>query len=221
MLPILQDAEAALDTLNSTTLADIKNTVKPPMGTNLCLTVCYMLIEQKHDFKKITWNDCKKMISVGFFDKLKNFKRDAVPDKIVKNIDIYIDQNPDLNPPFVLNSGGPAAFSLCKWALAIVNYAKVAKQVEPKKKLVDQMDQELKRAQAELNAKTEKLREEMKKVEDLERAYTEVKDKKDKLEHEIELCRLRLIRAEKLTTGLGSEHERWKENVEILDQRIK
>jgi hypothetical protein len=41
------------------------------------------------------------------------------------------------------------------------------------------------------------------------------------LEHEIELCRLRLIRAEKLTTGLASEHERWKENVEILDERIK
>jgi dynein heavy chain len=83
------------------------------------------------------------------------------------------------------------------------------------------MDIELKKSQAELNAKTEKLREEMKKVEDLERAYTEVKDKKDKLESEIELCRMRLVRAEKLTTGLESEHGRWKENIEILDHRIR
>ena len=60
-----------------------------------------------------------------------------------------------------------------------------------------------------------------KKVEDLEKLYNETKDKKDRLEHEIELCRLRLIRAEKLTTGLASEHERWKENVGILDSRIK
>jgi dynein heavy chain len=36
----------------------------------------------------------------------------------------------------------------------------------------------------------------------------------------MELCRVRLVRAEKLTTGLHSEHDRWKENVESLDARI-
>jgi len=35
-----------------------------------------------------------------------------------------------------------------------LNYAKVAKQVEPKKQKVDAMDAELKKAQAELNLKT-------------------------------------------------------------------
>jgi len=47
-----------------------------------------------------------------------------------------------------------------------------------------------------------------------------VKDKKDRLEHEIELCQQKLIRAEKLVGLLGSEHGRWKENVEILDNKI-
>lgn len=69
--------------------------------------------------------------------------------------------------------------------------------------------------------KTEKLREEMKKVEDLEREFTEIKDKKEKLENEIELCKQKLERADKLVYLLESEHERWKENVEILDVRIK
>lgn len=31
---------------------------------------------------------------------------------------------------------------------------------------------------------------------------------------------MRLLRAEKLTTGLESEHGRWKENVEILDNKL-
>jgi len=61
----------------------------------------------------------------------------------------------------------------------------------------------------------------MKKVEDLEKAFTEVKEKRESLEAEIELCRKRLSRAEKLTNGLGSEHERWKENVGILDSKIR
>ena len=58
-------------------------------------------------------------------------------------------------------------------------------------------------------------------MEDLERAYIEVKEKKERLESEIELCRQRLGRAEKLTSGLGNEHERWKENVGLLDARIR
>ena len=60
----------------------------------------------------------------------------------------------------------------------------------------------------------------MKKVEDLEKAYLEVKEKKDNLENEIELCRVRLERAEKLTSGLENEHGRWKENVKILDDKL-
>jgi len=51
--------------------------------------------------------------------------------------------------------------------------------VEPKKQKVDAMDAELKKAQAELNAKAEKLSEEMKKVEELESAYAAIKEKKD------------------------------------------
>ena len=72
-----------------------------------------------------------------------------------------------------------------------------------------------------MNAKTDKLREEMKKVEDLEKAYFDVKEKKDRLESEIELCRQKLVRAEKLVGLLDSEHGRWQENIQILDGRIK
>ena len=64
------------------------------------------------------------------------------------------------------------------------------------------MDAELKKAEADLYQKTEKLKEEMKKVDDLEKAYTDVKEKKEYLEKEIDLCRKKLIRAEKLTSGL-------------------
>jgi dynein heavy chain len=143
-----------------------------------------------------------------------------VPERVVKAMDKFQQENTDFTPENVKNSS-KACYSLCKWCLAISNYAKVAKEIEPKKKMVEAMDAELKKAQAELQMKENKLKEEMKKVEDLERAYIEVKEKKERLENEIELCRQRLGRAEKLTNGLGSEHERWKENVQILDMRIR
>ena len=36
----------------------------------------------------------------------------------------------------------------------------------------------------------------------------------------MELCKVRLVRAEKLTTGLHNEHGRWKDNVENLSLQI-
>ena len=220
VLPILQEAEAALDTLNANSIAEVKGTNSPSAGMEATIKCTYMLLERKTDSKKISWKDCKQMMSVGFFEKLKTFKKDEVKDNLIKALDKFISENPTFTFESV-KSAGVACVSLYKWCMAILNYAKVAKEVEPKKLMVEKMDAELKKAQAELNAKTEKLNEEMRKVEELERAFQEVKDKKDRLEREIELCRMRLVRAEKLTTGLESEHGRWKENVEILDGRIK
>ena len=146
------------------------------------------------------------MMQGDFYKSLKTFKKDDVPERIVKAMDKFMQENPDFSPDMVKNAS-KACFSLCKWALAIQNYAKVAKEIEPKKKQVEIMDAELKKSQAELQLKENKLREEMKKVEDLERLYIEVKEKKEKLEADIELCKARLERADKLTSGLGSEHE--------------
>ena len=206
VLPILQEAEAALDTLNPKDIDEIKKTNNPPKGVNLTMIVIYMLLEKKHDFKKVEWKNCQSMMQGDFYKSLKTFKKDDVPERIVKAMDKFMQENPDFNPDMVKNAS-KACFSLCKWALAIQNYAKVAKEIEPKKRQVEIMDAELKKSQAELQLKENKLREEMKKVEDLERLYIEVKEKKEKLEADIELCKARLERADKLTSGLGSEHE--------------
>ncbi len=180
-----------------------------------------MLLNKMHNPKKIEWKDCRQVMSSGnFLDKLKNFNRNDIPKKVVDALEAFKASTPEFALDVVKNQS-ESALSLAKWAYAIMNYAKVAKDVEPKKKMVDLMDAELKKAQGELNAKTERLREEMKKVEDLEREYTDIKDKKERLENEIESCKLKLVRAEKLVGLLESEHERWKENVELLDTRIQ
>lgn len=221
VMPILLEAEAALDTLNSGDITEIRGTKAPSKGILNTIILIYMLLEKKHDFKKVDWKMCQQQVlTASLQERLKTFKKDDVPERVVKGMDKFIQENPDFTLENVKNSS-KACFSLAKWCLAIKNYAKVAKEIEPKKKLVEEMDAELRKAQADLQAKETKLREEMKKVEDLERAFIEVKEKRENLEAEIELCRKRLSRAEKLTNGLGSEHERWKENVAILDSKIR
>ena len=88
-MPILQEAEAALDTLNQNDITEIKSTKSPSKNILNTMILTYMLIEKKHDYKKVEWANCQKMMSVGFFDKLKSFKKDDVPDKVVKAMDKF------------------------------------------------------------------------------------------------------------------------------------
>jgi dynein heavy chain len=100
------------------------------------LNVVYMLLERKTDLGKVEWKNMQGLMSVGFFEKLKGFKKDEVQERIVKAIDKYRNDNEDFTEDKV-KSANSACFSLCKWAFAINNYAKVAKMVEPKRKEVE------------------------------------------------------------------------------------
>jgi hypothetical protein len=66
------------------------------------------------------------MISVGFFEKLKTFKRDEIAERIVKAMDKFVAETPEFAFESV-KSAGQAPMSLYKWCHAILNYAKVAK----------------------------------------------------------------------------------------------
>lgn len=149
VLPILQEAEAALDTLNPNDITEIKSTKSPSKGILNTMILTYMLVEKKHDYKKVEWPMCQKMMSGGFFEKLKTYKKDEVPERVVKAMDKFQQDNPDFTPENVKNSS-KACYSLCKWCLAICNYAKVAKEIEPKKKAVEESQAKLQKSQAEL-----------------------------------------------------------------------
>jgi len=83
------------------------------------------------------------------------------------------------------------------------------------------MNEKFNKANAELQEKQDVLNVELEKLEVLKKSFNKCKSDKEKLDREIDLTQARLVRAEKLTTGLADEHRRWGENIEILDSRIK
>jgi dynein heavy chain len=114
-----------------------------------------------------------------------------------------------------------AGKSLCMWARAILIYTKVVKQIEPLKADLAKMNAEFDKANGELQVKMAELEKEKEKVRALEAGFKEAKANKEKLDKEIDLTQLRLERAEKLTSGLSGEHDRWKENITILEEKIR
>ncbi len=71
------------------------------------------------------------MMELNFLDRLRNYDKNNISDNILKKLRTYT-KKPQFDP-VIVGGKNAASKSLCMWCKAIDNYAKVAKQVEPKK----------------------------------------------------------------------------------------
>lgn len=72
------------------------------------------------------------MMEMNFLDRLKNYDKNNINDNILKRLRNNYTSKSQFDP-VIVGQKNSASKSLCMWCRAIDNYAKVAKQVEPKK----------------------------------------------------------------------------------------
>ncbi|KFG54852.1 ATPase family associated with various cellular activities (AAA) domain-containing protein [Toxoplasma gondii FOU] len=150
--------------------------------------------------------------------KLKNYDKDHISPGLLKKLDKLL-QRSDYTPEQV-GKQSVAAMSLCMWTLAIQTYAKVAREVQPKREKLAAMNEMLDRANAQLAEAEEKLSLVMAKVQAMEERLATLNAEKEKLLEETTLCQQRLNRAGILTSGLADEAARWKNTISILNEQL-
>uniref|UniRef100_A0A673U890 Dynein axonemal heavy chain 3 n=1 Tax=Suricata suricatta TaxID=37032 RepID=A0A673U890_SURSU len=228
-MPALEAALAALDTLNPADISLVKSMQNPPGPVKLVMeSICVMKglkPERKPDAsgsgKMIEdyWGVSRKILGdLKFLESLKTYDKDNIPPVIMKRIRERFIDHPDFQPAVIKNVSS-ACEGLCKWVRAMEVYDRVAKVVAPKR-------ERLREAEGKLNTQMQKLnqkRGELKLVEDRLQAlnddFEEKNTKKKTLEENIEICSQKLIRAEKLISGLGGEKDRWTEAARQLGIR--
>uniref|UniRef100_K3WA67 Dynein heavy chain n=1 Tax=Globisporangium ultimum (strain ATCC 200006 / CBS 805.95 / DAOM BR144) TaxID=431595 RepID=K3WA67_GLOUD len=214
-LPALNAAVSALDSLDKKDITEVKGFVKPPQAVQVVMeAVCIMLGE------KTDWDTSKRILSrSSFMSELKEYDKDNIPQATLKRIRKYID-----NPDFAVDEVkkvSRAAMSLCMWVHAIDTYARVHKEVAPKRQRLAEMNKVLADANAKLAAKQYELLKVMESVRELKEECDTTFAEKQRLVSESELTQARLQRAEKLTTGLSDERVRWKQSIEQLKDEGK
>lgn len=169
---------------------------------------------------KPDWDNSKKLLGDSqFIEKLKSYDKDNIDEKQLKKIKPYLD-NPDFNAEAVKKVSSAAA-GLCMWVGAMDVYARVAKEVEPKKARLAQMNAILDEANRQLADKMSELQKVVDRVEGLQKLCDATVAEKDTLARDTETTAGRLVRAEKLTSGLASEGVRWRATmVELAEQKI-
>ncbi|CAE7499104.1 DNAH6, partial [Symbiodinium sp. CCMP2456] len=213
-MPALESALKSLDALDKKDIQEIKSFAKPPPLVMLTMEAVNVLLQEKPD-----WDTAKKVLNrPTFLQDLKAYDKDNIPEKVLKQLTKYVTK-PEYTVEAVGNQS-KAAKSLCMWTYAMDTYSKVAKEVEPKKQKVAELNEQLAKANAELKAKQDNLHEVESQVAALQKKLNDTVSEKDRLVAEAQLTKDRLARADILTVGLKDEGIRWRETVASIRQDI-
>ncbi|CAK9103626.1 Dynein axonemal heavy chain 7 (Axonemal beta dynein heavy chain 7) (Ciliary dynein heavy chain 7) (Dynein heavy chain-like protein 2) (hDHC2) [Durusdinium trenchii] len=225
-MPILESALAALNTLSKNDITEVKSMKSPPDGVKLVMeAMCVMMhvkpIKAKDPNdpnKKINdyWEPAKKQLlgDPKLLTNLVEYDKDNIDPKVITKANAYV-ENPDFDPEKIKKASN-AAYGLCCWIRAMVQYDKVAKVVAPKRAALAEAEQEFEAVMARLRGKQGELSKIEHRVAGLAQQLGQCKERKKDLEEQVAECTAKLDRAEKLISGLGGEKSRWgEENVKL------
>lgn len=165
------------------------------------------------------WGVSRKILGdLKFLESLKTYDKDNIPSMIMKRIRERFIDHPDFQPAVIKNVSS-ACEGLCKWVRAMEVYDRVAKVVAPKRERLKEAEGKLEIQMQKLNQKRAELKLVIDRLQALNDDFEEMNVKKKGLEGNIEICSQKLIRAEKLISGLGGEKDRWTEAARQLGIR--
>ncbi|XP_033607299.1 dynein heavy chain 7, axonemal isoform X2 [Cryptotermes secundus] len=229
VVPILDAAIATLGTLTPNDITIVKTMKSPPKGIRLVMEAVCILKDVKPDripdpggsgkMVEDYWAPSKRVLGdMKFLESLISFDKDNIPPAVMKKITerILPDENFD---PEKIKFASTAAEGLCKWVIAISKYDKVAKVVAPKKQALAKAEADFTDAMAALDVKKAQLREVQSKLARLEAVLDQNRKRYALLQADVELCQMKLKRAEELIGGLGGERTRWSAIAKALGEK--
>ncbi|XP_072908128.1 dynein axonemal heavy chain 10 [Hemitrygon akajei] len=213
-LPALEAARLALQSLDKSDVTEIRSFAKPPRQVQ---TVCECILVMR-GYKEINWKSAKGMMSeANFLKNLMEMDCDAIGQAQVKTVKGFLK---NLNTSFdEMQAISRAGAGMLKFVEAVMGYCDVAREIKPKREKVARLERnyyqskrDLEKIQAELAAIQQELNA-------LSKRYEAAMREKLQLQEEAEIMERRLVAADKLISGLGSENVRWAKDLEDLKMR--
>ena len=216
--PIIQAAEAALNSLDKKALGELKSLSTPPAGVDDVASACMILCAPKGKIPKDTsWNACKKFMgSVDkFLSDLINFDKDNTPLNCVEKVEKDYLGKENFNPEIIMGKSSAAA-GLCSWVINICKYFRIYQVVAPKRKLLAEANEKLDAANTKLSGIRAKVAELQARVAHLEENLMAATEDKNNAIAQAEKTQAKANLADRLVNGLSGENKRWGEAIEAF-----
>ncbi|CAH1393775.1 unnamed protein product [Nezara viridula] len=232
LLPIVEDAIKALDTVRKDDLTLLKSMSRPPDAVKIVMAAaCVMLgirpdrvpdLSRPGHMMEDFWAPSKRLLGdIQFLQKLKEFDKDHIPHERIHKVRVEYLTNRNFAPNIVAKASR-AARGICKWIIALDKYDTIMKAVAPKKAVLAKAEAALKEVLERLEEKQAILDKLQEKLNALKSAKEEADANQLKLTQELEICSIKLEKATFIINSLGGEQIRWKqleeENQEKLDK---
>lgn len=226
--PALEEAEAALKTINAADIATVRKLGKPPHLIMRIMDCVLLLFQRKlgtlfqdpeRPGPKPSWGESLKMMSqTGFLQALQNFPKDSINDETVELMQPYFAME-DYNMENAKKVCGNVA-GLCSWTKAMASFFAVNKEVLPLKANLAVQEVLYQKAASELAVANAQLEEKEKEVAVVRAMYEEAMQKKQTLIDDAETCRRKMKAASALIEGLSGEKTRWTQQSKEFKEQI-
>ncbi|KAK3083644.1 hypothetical protein FSP39_000711 [Pinctada imbricata] len=218
-LPALEAARLALEDLDKGDVTEIRSFAKPPAEVQRVLE-CIVIFK---GIREVSWKSAKAMMAeANFLKSLMEMDVDGITTRQTQAVKALLSDKSLTLSVETMKNVSKAGTGLLKFVEAVMGYCSVAREIKPKREKVARLEKNYFQAKREL----EKINNEINKLEDtlkqLGIKYEEAMSERQKLEEETAIMERRLIAADKLISGLGSENVRWMKDLEELkSKRIK
>jgi len=213
--PALDRAVKALEKLSKSAVTEVKSYPKPPKPVEKVMAAVMVVLE-----KEPTWASAKRELSdPNFLHRLQTFDRDNISNATLKQIGKYTKQK-DFNYDEI-EKVSVAAGALCDWVCAIELYAKVFRDVEPRRIALRKAEAQLSKKEEQLLAAEAQLAEVTAAVAKLDAKFQASDAEKNELRREAKDLEAKLTRAAKLVEGLSGERERWEASIKSYESDVK
>ncbi|XP_036076372.1 dynein heavy chain 10, axonemal isoform X2 [Rousettus aegyptiacus] len=217
VMPILEAAKLELQKLDKSDVTEIRSFAKPPKQVQ---TVCECILIMK-GHKELSWKAAKGMMSdPNFLRSLMEIDFDSITQGQVKNIRVLLKT---LNTTTEeMEAVSKAGLGMLKFVEAVMGYCDVFREIKPKREKVARLERNYYLTKRELERIQNELATIQRELEALGAKYEAAILEKQKLQEEAEIMERRLIAADKLISGLGSENVRWLKDLdELIHRRVK
>ncbi|SBT71328.1 dynein heavy chain, putative [Plasmodium malariae] len=233
-IPLIEQAEEALNTLNKKNIQELKTLNKPPPGVEditaavmqllatIDTTIC---VDKFGKIKDRSWKSAQKMMinPEKFISLLKDYKNkideNLVPDCNFKYVENLINL-PHFNKN-AIQKKSKAAAGLAEWVLNITSFYKIIQNILPKRILLDNTKKSLEEANEKLQIVREKVQSLKAKLSALINQYDHAIYERDLVILEEKKLKTKLELSIRLIDALSSEQISWSNQYQTLKKKKK
>ncbi|CAJ1438602.1 unnamed protein product, partial [Effrenium voratum] len=228
-LPLVEQAEAALDVLDKKEFNELKALTRPPVDVaTVCETALHLQagldplieVDKRGKVKDRTWKSVQKMMTDPnkFLANLKAYKG-AIDDGRVpaQNVEEARKLKDSLGEEFLpenMKKKSQAAGGLSEFVINIIKYYDVVCQVEPKKRSLQDAADTLEKANERHREVTAMVKDLEEKLARLVAEFDQAQEEKDEVMAEAERCQKKLDMAQRLVGALSANGVIWEQTVE-------